>query len=235
MPWPPFLSPLLSLARLLARLALILIGVPLLLLAALLLAANTDPGQRLLVDQVDALSGGRVRLQGLEGHLPLAPRLGRLEISDDAGPWLTLDDAALDLNPWPLLRGRIQVTRLSAAAVHLERLPASDAEPEEDPAEGEGWYLPPLELGQLSIQRLTLGEVLPGAPPDRGPWPVWRPSLPGLTHPQRPNRRRSPRPASSAPGSNCAPPIGRTITSSRSLPTPGTTTWRCRFRRHRRA
>ena len=164
MPWPPLLSPLLRLARLLARLALILIGVPLLLLAALLLAANTDPGQRFLVDQVDALSGGRVRLQGLEGQLPLAPRLGRLEISDDAGPWLTLDDAALDLNPWPLLRGRIQVTRLSAAAVHLDRLPASDAEPEEDPAEGEGWYLPPLELGQLSIQRLTLGEVLPGAP-----------------------------------------------------------------------
>ena len=164
MPWPLFLPPLLRLACLLARLALILIGVPLLLLAALLLAANTDPGQRFLVDQVDALSGGRVRLQGLEGQLPLAPHLGRLEISDDAGPWLTLDDAALDLNPWPLLRGRIQVTRLSAAAVHLDRLPASDAEPEEDPAEGEGWYLPPLELGQLSIQRLTLGEVLPGAP-----------------------------------------------------------------------
>lgn len=164
MPWPLFLPPLLRLACLLARLALILIGVPLLLLAALLLAANTDPGQRLLVDQVDALSGGRVRLQGLEGHLPLAPRLGHLEISDDAGPWLILDDAALDLNPWPLLRGRIQVTRLSAAAVRLVRLPASDAEPEEDPAEGEGWYLPPLELGQLSIQRLTLGEVLPGAP-----------------------------------------------------------------------
>ena len=164
MPSPPRFSYLLRLPRLLVRLVLLLIGVPLLLLAALLLAANSDPGRRLITDQVNTLSDGLVQLQGLQGHLPLAPRIGRLEIRDEAGLWLALDDAALDLNPWPLLRGRIQVTRLSAAAVHLERLPASDEEAAESPAASGVWYLPPLELSQLSVQRLTLGEVLPGAP-----------------------------------------------------------------------
>lgn len=166
MPSPPrpSLPRLRRLSRLLVRLAVILVGVPLLLLAALLLAANTDAGRRLIADQVGILSDGLVRLEGLEGSLPLAPRIGHLAISDAAGPWLTLDDAALDLDPWPLLRGRIRITQLSAAAVHLERLPASDEEAEETPDEAGGWYLPPLELAQLSIQSLTLGEILPGAP-----------------------------------------------------------------------
>lgn len=166
MPSPPrpSLSRLRRLSRLLVRLALILVGVPLLLLAALVLAANTDTGRRLIADQVGVLSDGLVRLQGLEGPLPLAPRIGHLAISDAAGPWLTLNDAALDLDPWPLLRGRIRITQLSAVTVHLERLPASDEKAEEPPEEAGGWYLPPLELAQLSVQRLTLGEILPDAP-----------------------------------------------------------------------
>ncbi|MCO5761091.1 MAG: translocation/assembly module TamB domain-containing protein [Chromatiaceae bacterium] len=155
---------LLRFLRIVGFLLLILVGVPLLLLTALLLAANTDPGRRLIADQVGALSDGLVRLQGLEGHLPLSPRLARLEISDAGGVWLHLDAAALELDPWPLLWGRIQVSRLSAQAVHLARPPTSARETEEPPTDSGAWPIPAVELGQLSVQRLTLGEILPNAP-----------------------------------------------------------------------
>ena len=91
------------------RLLLILTSLPLLLVATLLVAANTGPGRDFIARQIGPLSGGLVQVEGLAGQLPLSPRLARLEIRDDAGVWLLVEEIALDLNPWPLWRGQIQV------------------------------------------------------------------------------------------------------------------------------
>jgi translocation and assembly module TamB len=142
------------------RLLLILTGLPIFLVVVLLLAANTGPGQDFIARQIGPLSGGLVQVEGLTGQLPLAPRLARLVVRDDAGIWLTLEQAALDLDPWPLLRGQIQVEALTAASLALERLPAYPESEEASPP----FQPPPLALRHLAVQRLTLGQVAPGAP-----------------------------------------------------------------------
>lgn len=147
--------------RRLLHLLLILIGLPALLVATLLLAANTEPGRHFIARQIGPLSGGLVQVEGLGGRLPFAPRLDRLEIRDAAGLWLAIEKAALDLNPWPLLRGQIQVESLTASSVALDRLPASEDKVEEDSGP---LHLPPLVLRHLAIERVTLGQVVPDAP-----------------------------------------------------------------------
>ncbi|MGE5152851.1 MAG: hypothetical protein ACM3ST_02445, partial [Bdellovibrio bacteriovorus] len=148
-----------SLLRLVRQLGLVL---SLLALAplALLLAANTDLGQRLLVWGIAELSGGRVLLVGLSGSVPVAPRLRRLELRDQEGGWLVMEDAALDLDPRALMRAEIAVERLSAATVRLLRLPQGNggtATP--------SWPPVRIRLDQLAIADLRLAPAFPGAPP----------------------------------------------------------------------
>ncbi len=146
--------------RRLVRLLLILTGLPLILVAALLVAANTGPGRDFIARQIGPLSGGLVQVEGLAGQLPLSPRLARLEIRDAEGVWLLVEEAALDLNPWPLWRGQIQVEALTATTLALERLPAYAESTEPSTP----FQPPPLALRHLAVQRLTLGQVAPGAP-----------------------------------------------------------------------
>ncbi len=146
--------------RSLRRLLLILTGLPLLLVAILLLAANTGPGQDFIARQIGPLSGGLVQVEGLGGQLPLSPRLARLEIRDDEGVWLLVEELALDLNPWPLWRGQIQVEALTASTLALDRLPAYAESTE--PATP--FQLPQTALRHLAVERLTLGQVAPGSP-----------------------------------------------------------------------
>ncbi len=149
--------------RRLFRIFLVLTGLPIILVATLLLAANTGPGQDFIARHIGPLSGGLVQIEGLTGHLPLAPRLARLEISDADGIWLVIEKVALDLNPWPLWRGQIQVEALTAANLALERLPNyADSEETSPP-----FQPPPLALRYLAVQHVTLGQLAPAAPPVR--------------------------------------------------------------------
>lgn len=150
------LQSLLGLGRQLGLLLWLLVLVPL----ALLLAANTGPGQRLLVWGIAEVTDGQVLLEGLGGGLPTAPRLRRLELRDDRGPWLVAEDLALDLNLRALLRAEILVDRLSAATLGLLRLPEGGGG-----GAAPGW--PPLRirLDQLAIADLRLDPAFPKAPP----------------------------------------------------------------------
>ncbi|TCT19793.1 translocation/assembly module TamB domain-containing protein [Thiobaca trueperi] len=145
--------------RFLLPLSIILLT-PVLLLALLLLAVNTEPGRGFLVARLESLTGGQVVLSGLSGTLPTAPRLARLELRDEAGVWLLVEDAVLDLDLWQLPRGKIAVEALTARAVVLSRLPeANDDEPS-------GPIRLPMQvlLQHLAIADLSLEQALPGAP-----------------------------------------------------------------------
>ncbi len=146
--------------RRLLRILLILTGLPVLLMATLLLVVNTGPGRDFIARQIGPLSGGLVQIEGLAGHLPLAPRLARLEIRDADGLWLVIEEVALDLDPWPLWRGQIQVEALTAATLALDRLPTYSESEETSPP----FQTSPLALRHLAVQRLTLGQLAPGAP-----------------------------------------------------------------------
>ena len=67
---------------------------PTLLLAALLLGANTAPGRAGIERLAAALVPGLV-LEGLEGPLPGRPGFARLTLADDQGIWLEIEDARL--------------------------------------------------------------------------------------------------------------------------------------------
>ena len=134
-----------------------LIAVPVLLIAAVLIAANTDPGRHLIETLTPQLTGGAVRIQGLAGRFPDAIRIQRLEVADDTGVWLTVTDASLDWRPRRLIGGRAEIDRLDAAAVAVHRLPA--------PSESSGSTTYPVRsvaLRRLHVARLEIGAALAG-------------------------------------------------------------------------
>ena len=105
--------------------AAVLIAVPILAIAIGLLAANTDPGRRLIERSVAQLTGGTVRIEGLSGRFPDNLRIARIDIADPSGPYGRILDASLQWAPTRLLSGRVDVALLEAKQVDLSRLPAS--------------------------------------------------------------------------------------------------------------
>jgi translocation and assembly module TamB len=147
--------------RLLRSLALTMLTpllLALLVVAGLVAAAHTDSGRRLIAWAVEEASGGQLRVAGLAGRLPFSPRIARLEIRDAQGSWLVVEGAALDLDPWALLGGRIAVDSFSALAVDLERLPARGGSGDTG--------MPPLqlELRRAAVAALRLGPAGRDAP-----------------------------------------------------------------------
>lgn len=125
-----------------------------------------DEGTRLERLLEDALSGDDrdVQIEGFQGVLSGQASLDVLTISDANGVWLRVEDAVLDWNRAALLRGRLDVTELSAATIEFPRLPLP-AEGEAAP-EASGTGLPELpvaiEIGRLAVERAELGAALFG-------------------------------------------------------------------------
>lgn len=130
-------------------------------------AAEDDGGgflERLIEDKLSS-AGRQVRITGFEGALSSRATLDELVISDDKGPWLTLKGAVLDWNRTALLRGRLEVTELSAEELLLPRLPEPSG-PQLPSPEAQPFSLPDLpvsiSIGTLAIKRAELGQALFG-------------------------------------------------------------------------
>ena len=126
---------------------------------ALLLGLNTAPGRRLAEQAAAQATGGMVRIAGLAGTFPTALRIGRLEIADASGVWLTVQDAALDVAPLRLLAAVARIDTLTATRVAVARLPAPAG-----PASSGGLHLPlRVELLRLRVERLELAAPVAGS------------------------------------------------------------------------
>ena len=117
----------------------------------------------------DALSGaGRdVRLEGFIGALSSEASFTSLSISDDQGVWLFLEDVTLNWRRAALLRGRLEVTELSAQLIDLRRLPVATDDGLDIPeAEAKGFSLPELpvsiNIAKLNVTEFRLGETILG-------------------------------------------------------------------------
>ena len=121
----------------------------------------------LIEDNLSA-PGLEVRIDGFSGALSSAASLETLQVSDDAGVWLTLQDVALDWNRSALLRGRLEVEELSAGLIRVERapLPAEGVEALPDAGASTGFSLPDLpvsvDIRTLHADRIELGAALAG-------------------------------------------------------------------------
>jgi translocation and assembly module TamB len=152
--------------RLLAGIAGVLLGLPVLLVLLILLAANVDPGRQLIERVVARLTSGQVVLNGLSGRFPDALRLAGLQLRDAGGPWITAHGLALEWSPVSLLSGTVRIARLHADDLTIARLPLLPAGAPTPAKPGSaGFSLPvAVDLQRLDILRLTLGAALAGAP-----------------------------------------------------------------------
>ncbi|MFX0546192.1 translocation/assembly module TamB domain-containing protein [Roseovarius sp. S1116L3] len=142
------------------------------LAAALLLpqvAAAQDDDRGLLQGFIEdnlSSAGREVRIEGFEGALSSQATLEQLTVADDAGVWLTLRDVTLDWSRLALLRGRFQVSQLTAGEILLPRLPQADDTIDVPDAEATGFSLPDLPVSvnvdEIAIERLVLGAPLLG-------------------------------------------------------------------------
>ena len=117
--------------------------------------------ERLIQDQLSD-AGRSVTVRGFEGALSGQATLESLTIADDEGIWLTLEDAVLDWNRAALLRGRLEVTELTAARILLPRLAAS-SETDAPTPEATPFQLPELPVS-IEINRIAAENVQIGAP-----------------------------------------------------------------------
>jgi translocation and assembly module TamB len=129
-----------------------------LVLACLLLArpALAQDERNTVTRLIEWASGGQVKLVGLEGWIPGSPRVARVEVHDAEGPWLVLEEVEANWSSLALLRGRAQVSTLSAARAVVSRRPASSGG-------GGGGDLPmQISVEALRIARLELAPAVTG-------------------------------------------------------------------------
>ncbi|MEX0316585.1 MAG: translocation/assembly module TamB domain-containing protein [Ruegeria sp.] len=124
----------------------------------------------LLVDFLESnLSGENrnIKVRGLSGALSSQATIEQITVADDEGIWLTINNAELDWNRLGLLRGRFSVNALTAEEILIDRPPGVTTTDEPLPTpEAQPFQLPELpvavELGEIRVDRLALGEPLIG-------------------------------------------------------------------------
>ena len=108
----------------------------------------------------------RATIAGLDGAMPFHVRLARLDLADHDGVWLTVENAAVDLDAAALLRGTARIERIAAGHILVARAPLPSTQPSA-PSSGP-FRLPHLpvavELGALDVPSIDLGASLLGEP-----------------------------------------------------------------------
>ncbi|WP_367648216.1 translocation/assembly module TamB domain-containing protein [Ruegeria arenilitoris] len=146
----------------------------LILTAPPVLAQEDDGGGSMLERFLqDTLSGDdqNVTVKGLQGALSARATIEEITVSDDEGVWLTIKDAQLDWNRLALIRGRFSVNALTAQEIDIARTPGTTTKDTPAPtAETKPFELPELpvsiEIGEIRIDELSLGEPLIGVAAD---------------------------------------------------------------------
>ncbi|HLI10666.1 MAG TPA: translocation/assembly module TamB domain-containing protein [Alphaproteobacteria bacterium] len=139
--------------------------------ALALVGLQTPAGKAWLAAEINRRFAGEARVAGLAGALPFHPRIAEIDLLDPAGEWARLADAALDLDPWDLLRGRAAIARLTARRLDVARSPQSTT-PAEPPSQelARLFEIPrvPLrvDLDRLAIETIHLDAPVLGEPLD---------------------------------------------------------------------
>ncbi|WP_460274227.1 translocation/assembly module TamB domain-containing protein [Celeribacter sp. ULVN23_4] len=113
----------------------------------------------------DNLSGGGrdIRIEGFKGLLSSTATMEEMTISDAEGTWFTLRDAELEWSRKALLSGRVEVTKITAGEIILDRLPETTEDDSVDLPDPEAtpFSLPELpvsiDIGQIEAERVRLG------------------------------------------------------------------------------
>lgn len=146
---------------LLALLALILLL--LISLAGLVVALNTQTGQRFAVQQINKYGKNFIHLGGLSGYFPSDLKIADLQLMDPKGVWLRADQIELAWSPLALLHRNLAIQALTAQTIEIPRAPAyppAKAKKTND----HGFSIPDISvnLTKLEIGALDLGPAFAG-------------------------------------------------------------------------
>jgi translocation and assembly module TamB len=125
------------------------------LIVALFALVNTGPGQNFAASLVSPLTGGKVSVKGLSGRFPSALRAQEIVIADDRGPWLVIEDVAVDGSVLSLVRNHVDFARVAAARTHVLRLPISS---------NDNTPSPRIDIGMLDVPDLETSAELSSVP-----------------------------------------------------------------------
>ncbi len=151
-----------------AQIALVVAGLG--ILPVLAQDDGDDDGGGFLERQIEnqlSSDGMQVRVRGFEGALSSRATIEQIQISDEEGPWLTINNAVLDWTRTALLRGRLQISELGAEEIILPRLPAPGQQQTDIPSpEATPFSLPDLpvsiNIDELNVERVDLGQPVIG-------------------------------------------------------------------------
>lgn len=140
----------------------VLIALPLVAVVAILVLANTDPGRRLIEQQTASLTGDMVHLEGVSGRFPEALKVGRIDVSDAKGVYVSVSGLVLNWSPLKLLNRTAQIDLLTATRVAFGRLP--EAGPPSKSPSSSAFSLPVrVDLRHLHVDAAAIGAPVAGA------------------------------------------------------------------------
>ncbi|WP_213980258.1 translocation/assembly module TamB domain-containing protein [Sphingomonas sp. dw_22] len=132
------------------------------LIAAAVIALNTDPGRRFVAQKISDLtlaSGLNIRVGRIDGSLYGAMVLHDVQARDPKGVFATSREIALDWRPFSYLRNRIDIRNLASPEVRLMRLPElkSSGDPNAP-------ILPDinLDIARLAVARIDIDPAVDG-------------------------------------------------------------------------
>jgi translocation and assembly module TamB len=143
--------------------ALVIVGLPLLIVGAVLIVGNIDVGRRFIERTTDHVTGGIVHLEGLAGRFPDRLKLARLQLQDRQGLWLQAQEIELDTSLLDLFSKEGRIDLLHAGKLTVLRAPDYGPSAPSSSPSSDLWFRE-LRLDRLDVQRLELGAALAGDP-----------------------------------------------------------------------
>lgn len=129
------------------------------LIGVLLLGANTDPGRKLIVDQIENLefeNGMTIAIGRIDGSIYGEMVVRDLEIGDPKGRFLSSPAITVDWRPFKFMNGHLDIKSLTSDLITLERLPEfNETPPSDDP------LLPDMDI---DVDRLVIKRFVAEAP-----------------------------------------------------------------------
>ena len=136
----------------LAGLAFVALALALIAGAAWL--AATEGGLKWVIERAEAASGGRLRIESVQGTL-LGPIAAERIVFSDAATALAVERARLRVNWWSLLQGLVEVQTLEAQTIEVTTAPSGG----EPPAAPQALSLPlRFAIGRFEIGRLAIAQ-----------------------------------------------------------------------------
>ena len=148
--------------RILKWLAILVVGLVALVLIVLF-GINTDPGRRLVADQIGGYttaSGLNIKVGRIDGSIYGAMTLSDVRVSDPKGVFLTSPKLAVDWRPFAFANNHVDVRALTTPLVTLQRRPVLNATPTDPNAP----LLPDLDIdvNRLAIDRFVIAKPVTG-------------------------------------------------------------------------